>query len=164
MFIRISKTEITNKTLKTFDNLNNFLWLTKLDRKTSLVSSQAIIESWINKYNNYQTDTWSMDIMPRRIIAWLSNTDITFDKSTNEYKEKFFLSITKQTNHLLKNIKSLRYDSDRIICCAGIILTGLIFKEIFLSKLKVGIKELEKTIKVYFNKFGFPKSRNPEEV
>ena len=39
-----------------FDNLNNFLWLTKLDRKTSLVSSQAIIESWINKYNNYQTD------------------------------------------------------------------------------------------------------------
>ena len=34
------------------------------------------------------------------------------------------------------------------VCCAGIILTGLIFKEIFLPKLKVGIKELERVVKM----------------
>ena len=29
---------------------------------------------------------------------------------------------------------------------------------------KIGIKELEKIIKNYFDEIGFPKSRNPEEV
>ena len=29
---------------------------------------------------------------------------------------------------------------------------------------KIGIKELEKIIKNYFDENGFPKSRNPEEV
>ena len=32
------------------------------------------------------------------------------------------------------------------------------------SNYKIGIKELEKIIKNYFDETGFPKSRNPEEV
>ena len=39
----------------------------------------------------------------------------------------------------------------------------MIFKEIDLSY-KLGIKELEKIIKNYFDENGFPKSRNPEDV
>ena len=32
------------------------------------------------------------------------------------------------------------------------------------TSLKIGIRELEKTVKNYFDESGFPKSRNPEEV
>ena len=32
------------------------------------------------------------------------------------------------------------------------------------SNFKIGIKELEKVVKNYFDDSGFPKSRNPEEV
>ena len=39
----------------------------------------------------------------------------------------------------------------------------MIFKENDLNY-KIGIKELEKVIKNYFDEAGFPKSRNPEEV
>jgi uncharacterized heparinase superfamily protein len=39
----------------------------------------------------------------------------------------------------------------------------MIFKENELNS-KIGIKELEKVIKNYFDEFGFPKSRNPEEI
>ena len=42
-------------------------------------------------------------------------------------------------------------------------LSGMIFKENN-SNYKIGIRELEKIINIYFDKSGFPKSRNPEEV
>ena len=46
-----------------------------------------------------------MEITARRIIAWSSNTDITLDGSSKLYKEKFFLSLIKQSNFLLKKFK-----------------------------------------------------------
>ncbi|MDC1476072.1 heparinase II/III family protein [Pelagibacteraceae bacterium] len=146
-----------------FDNLHSFLWLARLDRKNSKKVTQHIIKSWIDIFFNYQPNVWEMEITARRIIAWSSNTDLTLEDSDNLYKKKFFLSLVKQSNFLIKNLNSLFYGSSKIICSAAIILAGLIFKEND-SSYKIGIKELEKNIKNYFNEEGFPKSRNPEEV
>jgi len=122
-----------------------------------------IIKSWINIFFNYDPNTWEMEITARRIIAWSSNTDITLENADKTYKEKFFLSLIKQTNFLSKNLKNLFYNPSKIICCAAIILSGMMFKE-YDSSYKIGIKELEKIIKNYFDDTGFPKSRNPEEL
>ena len=155
--------EISAKDKLKFDNLHNFLWLTKLDRKHSKIVAKDIISSWINSFFDYNSNTWEMEITGKRIIAWASNTDIILQDSTKKYKEKFFLSLIKQSNFLLKNLNRLPYGSTKIICCAAIILSGIIFKENDFNY-KVGIKELEKIIKNYFDELGFPKSRNPEEV
>ena len=152
----------TKEKLK-FENLHSFLWLTKLDRKSSKAITKNIIESWINIFFNYNPDTWDMKITARRIIAWCSNTDIALENSEKKYKEKFFLCLIKQSNFLLKNLNSLSYESNKIICCAAIILSGITFKENEINY-KKGTKELEKVIKNYFDENGFPKSRNPEEV
>jgi len=104
-----------------------------------------------------------MEITAKRIISWSSNTDITLEDSDKMYREKFFLSLVKQTNFLSKNLKNLFYIPSKIICCAAIILSGMMFKENE-QNYKIGIKELEKIIKNYFDIAGFPKSRNPEEV
>ena len=155
------KTSVKDK-LK-FDNLHSFLWLTRLDRKNSKIITKEIIKSWIDIFFNYEPNTWEMEITARRIIAWSSNTDITFENSDKIYKENFFLSLIKQSNFLSKNLNNLFYEPSKIICCAAIILSGMIFKENDLNY-KIGIKELEKIIKNYFDDTGFPKSRNPEEV
>jgi len=146
-----------------FENLHSFLWLNKLDRKNSKVITKDIIANWINIFFNYDPNTWEMEITAKRIIAWTSNTDITLENSDKIYKENFFLSLIKQSNFLLKNLKNLFDNPSKIICCAAIILSGMIFKDNDLNY-KVGIKELEKIIKNYFDNNGFPKSRNPEEV
>ena len=146
-----------------FENLHSFLWLTKLDRKNSKTITKDIIKSWIDNFFNFNPYTWEMEITARRIIAWVSNTDITLENSDKIYKEKFYLSLIKQSNFLLKNLKKLFNGPNKIICCAAIILSGMIFKENDLSY-KLGIKELEKIIKNYFDENGFPKSRNPEDV
>ena len=155
------KTSIKEK--QEFENLHSFLWLNKLDRKNSKVITKDIITSWINFFSNYNPNTWEMEITAKRIIAWTSNTDITLEDSDKMYKEKFFLSIIKQANFLLKNLNNLFYYPSKIICCASIILSGMIFKENEINY-KVGVKELEKIVKKYFDNTGFPKSRNPEEV
>ena len=36
-----------------FENLHNFLWLAKLDRKNSKIITKNIIASWINTFLNY---------------------------------------------------------------------------------------------------------------
>ena len=155
--------ETSAKDKQKFENLHSFLWLTKLDRKNSKNATKDIIKSWINNFFNYDSDAWEMEITAKRIIAWASNTDITLENSDKIYKEKFFLSLIKQSNFLSKNLKNLFYDPSKIICCAAIILSGMLFKENDLNY-KIGIKELEKVINNYFDKTGFPKSRNPEEV
>ena len=155
------KTSIKEK--QEFENLHSFLWLNKLDRKNSKVITKDIITSWINFFSNYNPNTWEMEITAKRIIAWTSNTDITLEDSDKVYKEKFFLSLIKQANFLLKNLNNLFYYPSKIICCASIILSGMIFKENEINY-KVGVKELEKIVKKYFDNTGFPKSRNPEEV
>jgi len=155
------KTSVKDK-LK-FENLHSFLWLVRLDRKNSKIITKDIIKSWINIFFNYDPNTWEMEITARRIIAWSSNTDITLENADKIYKEKFFLSLVKQSNFLSKNLNSLFYEPSKIICCAAIILSGMMFKENE-SNYKLGIKELEKVIKNYFDKAGFPKSRNPEEI
>ena len=146
-----------------FENLHTFLWLTNIDRKDGRIATQSIINSWINKYYNYDIKSWEISVTAKRIMAWSSNTDITLYKSDNIYKKKFFLSLLKQSNHLYKNKNNLPSDSSKIICLSAIILSGLIFEEIS-SNFESGIKELEKVIANYFDKSGFPKSRNPEDV
>ena len=146
-----------------FENLHNFLWLSRLDRKNSKTFTKNIINSWINIFFNYHPNTWDMEITARRIIAWSSNTDITLEDSDKEYKKKFFISLIKQSNFLSKNIGNLFDEPSKIICCAAIILSGMIFEKNN-SNYKIGIKELEKVIKNYFDELGFPKSRNPEDV
>jgi len=146
-----------------FENLHNFLWLSKLDRKNSKAVTKNIIESWIDNFFNYHPETWSMEITAVRIIAWTSNTDITLEDSDEKYKKKFFISLVKQSNFLSKNLSKLPDDAIKIACCVAVILSGMIFEEND-SNYKIGIRELEKVVKNYFDENGFPKSRNIEDV
>ena len=130
-----------NKDKQKFDNLHSFLWLAKLNRKNSKIITKNIIKSWIDNFFNYDPNTWQMEITARRIIAWSSNADITLDDSEKIYKKKFLISLIKQSNFLLKNLKNVLYAPTKIICCAAIILSGIIFKENDYNY-KIGIKEL----------------------
>ena len=155
--------KISPKEKLKFENLHSFLWLAKLDRKNSKNITKEIIKSWMDNFFNYHPGAWKMEVTARRIIAWASNADITLENSDNIYKKRFFLCLVKQANFISKNLKNLFYEPNKIICCSGIILCGIMFKESY-SNYKVGIKELEKSVKNFFDEDGFPKSRNPEEV
>jgi len=155
--------KLSSKNKLEFQNLHNFLWLTFLDIKTNKTSTQTIVENWIDNNNNFSEETWKLDLLSKRLIAWISNSNLTLDGSGLKYREKFILSITKQTNHLSININSLEDDEDKLTCCSSLILVGLVFKNQY-KHYKSGLSILKKFVKNNFDNSGFPKSRNPEEL
>ena len=152
-----------NLTEKNYDNLNSFFWLFSLDLKSSKQDTQNIILQWINKNNHYSSKSWKIDIIAKRIIAWISNSKLTYDDSGPAYKNKFNSAIKKQINHLISEIEKDEWIDDKMIGCAAIILAGLSFqdKNIYLNS---GLNLLKKIIKFSFDNNGFPKSRNIRQM
>ena len=155
--------KLSTKKKVEFQNLHNFLWLTSLDIKTNKLSTQTIIENWIDNNYSFNEKTWKLDIISKRLIAWISSSNLTIDESSLNYKEKLLLSITKQINHLAKNIDDLEDDENKLICCSSLFLIGLTFKN-QTKHFKLGLSILKKIIKNNFDDTRFPKSRNPEEM
>ena len=117
-----------NISSKDFKKLNNFFWFFSLDLKSSKETTQSIILNWINKNEKFDENIWEFNITAKRIIAWLSNHQLTYEDSKQEYRLVFNHIIQKQTNHLLNEIKNLSETEEKIIGCAAIILAGLAYK------------------------------------
>ena len=73
---------------KDFKRLNNFYWFFSLDLKSSKKITQSIILSWIEKNFKYDSKSWEFDLTSKRIIAWLSSHNLTYENIYEEYKEK----------------------------------------------------------------------------
>ena len=114
------------------------------------------------KNEKYKRNIWETSTLSARIISWILNVDIILKNSTFDFKKNFLNSIIKQTNHLKKNIKFEKDLNKKIKILTAIILTGLVFKE-YEENFNVGIKELEKQLKIFY-KNGFPLSRNPNDL
>ena len=154
-----------NKDLKKKDykNLNSFFWLFSLDLKSSKKTTQNVILQWINKNHRYNSKSWEVDIVAKRIIAWTSNTRLTYEDSSADYKSKFNGVIKKQINHLINEIERSEWVDDKMIGCAAIILTGLTYQDKE-GYLKTGLSLLRKLVKFSFDNDGFPKSRNIRQL
>ena len=154
-----------NKSLKKKDykNLNNFFWLFSLDLRSSKKDTQNIILQWIDKNHRYDSRSWEVDIVAKRIIAWTSNARLTYEDSSIDYKDKFNNIIKKQSNYLINEIERSEWVDDKIIGCAAIILTGLTYQDKD-GYLKAGLSLLKKLVKFSLDNNGFPKSRSIRQL
>ena len=154
-----------NKNLreKDYKNLNSFFWLFSLDLRSSKKNTQNIILQWIDKNHRYNSKNWEVDIVAKRIIAWTSNSRLTYEDSSTDYKDKFNSVIKKQINHLINEIERSEWVDDKMIGCAAIILTGLSYQDKD-GYLKTGLNLLKKLVKFSFDNDGFPKSRNIRQL
>jgi len=154
-----------NKSLsqKDYKNLNSFFWLFSLDLKSSKKNTQNVILQWIEKNHRYNPKSWELDIVAKRIIAWTSNSRLTYEDSNTDYKNNFNGIIKKQINHLINEIKRSEWVDDKMIGCAAIILAGLSYQDKD-EYLKTGLNLLKKLIKFSLDSNGFPKSRNIRQL
>ena len=148
---------------KDYKNLNSFFWLFSLDLKSSKKDTQKIILQWIDKNHRYNPKSWEFDIVAKRIIAWTSNSRLTYEDSSAEYKDNFNRIIKKQINHLINEIEQSEWVDDKMIGCAAIILIGLSYQDKD-ENLKTGLNLLRKLVKYSFDNDGFPKSRSIRQL
>ena len=143
--------------------LHGFLWLNLIDRKNDGKSIQKIINIWILRYSKYKRNIWENSMLSKRIISWILNVDIILNNGSFYFKRNFLNSIISQANHLKINIKFEKNYSKKLEIITALILSGLVFKE-YIDNFNTGIRELEKLVKSYFDKDGFPLTRNPTDL
>ena len=143
--------------------MHNFFWLNLIDRKTDHTKLKKIIYIWILRNSKYKNEIWDTSTLSARVISWILNIDIILNNSTFDFKKKFLNSIIRQTNHLKKNIRFEKDLSKKIEILTAIILTGIAFKE-YEENFNIGVKELERLVKDFFDINGFPLSRNPNDL
>ena len=148
---------------KNTDQLHDFFWLSLIDRKTDYKNIKKIIYIWMTKNSKYKRKIWETSTLSVRVISWILNIDIILNNSTFNFKKDFLNCIINQTNHLKKNIKFEKDLRKKIKILTAITLTGLVFKE-YEDNFNLGIKELKKLVKDFFDDNGFPLSRNPEDL
>ena len=148
---------------KDYKNLNSFFWLFSLDLKSSKKDTQNIILQWIKKNDRYNSRSWEFDIVAKRIIAWTSNSRLTYEDGSTNYKDNFNGVIKKQINHLINEIERSELVDDKMIGCAAIILTGLSYQDKD-EHLKTGLNLLKKLVKSSLDNDGFPKSRSIRQL
>ena len=148
---------------KDYKNLNSFFWLFSLDLKSSKKDTQNIILQWIERNHRYDSKSWEFDIVAKRIIAWTSNSRLTYEDSNTDYKNNFNGIIKKQINHLIYEITRSELVDDKMIGCAAIILAGLSYQDKD-EHLKIGLNLLRKLVKSSFDNDGFPKSRSIRQL
>ena len=152
-----------NLNSKDYEKLNNFFWFFSLDLKSSKKTTQTVIKNWISNNGKYQKKSWEFDLTAKRIISWLSNHQLTYENSDQEYRFIFDHMIQKQTNHLLNEIKNPKEVENKMIGCAAIILTGLAYKN-EKRYLDSGLNLLKNIIKSSIDNQGFPKSRDIRQL
>ena len=154
--------ENKNISEKDYKKLHNFYWLFTIDLKSSNNITQSIIYKWIQKNKNYKRKNWEIDILSKRVISWISNSQITYDGSDDNYKFQFDEIINKQVNHLINEIDRSEIVNDKMLGCTAIIITGISYKnEKFLFN---GLNLLKKIINSSFDNQYFPKSRNIRQL
>ncbi len=148
---------------KDFKNLNSFYWFFSLDLKSSKQTTQSVIANWIKNNHKFNYKSWDFDLTAKRIIAWLSCHNLTYNESDQNYKDNFDKIIQKQTNHLIFEINKSKLIEDKLIGCASIILVGLCYQneKNFLS---FGTNLLKKISRLNLDNNGFPKSRNIKQL
>ena len=152
-----------NLSKKEFKKLNNFFWFFSLDLKSSKKSTQTVIANWIKNNEKYNQKSWSFDLTAKRIIAWLSCHNLSFEESNQEYKNTFNTVIKKQTNHLINEINRSKLVDDKLIGCASIILVGLCYQN-DKNYLSFGLSFLKKISKLTLDNYGFPRSRSINQL
>ena len=113
---------------KDYEKLNNFFWFFSLDLKSSKKTTQTVIKNWISNNSKYQKKSWEFDLTAKRIISWLSNHQLTYEDSDQEYRFSFDHMIQKQTNHLLNEIKNSKEVENKMIAAHPIILFSTSFE------------------------------------
>ena len=141
-----------------YKKLHSFFWLFTIDLKSSKKITQSIILNWIEKNQKYNSKSWEIDTLSKRVIAWISNSKLSYDDSDESYKEKFNSNIKKQVNHLINEINRSKWVNDKMVGCASIILSGLAYKD--QKYLNYGLNLLKHIINFSFDSQSFPKSRN----
>ncbi|MAK09301.1 MAG: hypothetical protein CML36_02300 [Rhodobacteraceae bacterium] len=167
--------QVSNKSTYWVDEVHSFSWLRHLKaRSGSLARKHAryLILEWLKIYENWDYTAWELEVLSRRISAWVTNYDFLLAEKDERFAEILFKNLFKQikflrnqTSKSLFQIIEKKYNLEdssikKIKILRGLILSSICF-ESKIYGLNNYIKILEKELKINFNIDGLHESKSP---
>ena len=153
----------TGKNEKEIIKLNEFLWLNLINRKSDSSIIRKIIINWIKKNDKINLRTWGTTVTSRRTLSWIFNAEIMLNSTNKDFQDLLLDSIIKQINHLKLNYRFEIRTEKKIEILSAILMSGLVFEE-YSDNFEFGLRELKKIKEFFFDKEGFPLTRNPNDL
>ena len=151
------------KNEKEIIKLNEFLWLNLINRKSDSSIIRKIIINWIKKNDKINLRTWGTTVTSRRTLSWIFNAEIMLNSTNKDFQDLLLDSIIKQINHLKLNYRFEIRTEKKIEILSAILMSGLVFEE-YSDNFEFGLRELKKIKEFFFDKEGFPLTRNPNDL
>ena len=154
---------------------HSFSWLRHLKaRSGSLARKHArlLILDWLKLYKNYNNKTWELEVLSRRISAWITNFDFLLAEKDKNFSDILLKNLFKQIKFLRNQTnKSYFYFLEKkygleessikkIKVLRALILSSMCF-ESQLVRFSNYIKILETELKNNFNIDGMHESKSP---
>ena len=109
--------------------MHGFSWLRHFkarDGKTSRQYARSLINDWMISGNkNYSPLSWKVDILGRRISAWICYSEMISEDADKIFLEKFFKLLTAQSKHLSSIIKKYNEEPEVFTALRGLFISGM---------------------------------------
>ena len=74
---------------KDFKKLHSFFWLFTIDLKSSKKITRSVISNWTNLNQNYNSKSWELDTLSKRVISWIANSNNFYHEGNEHFKMNF---------------------------------------------------------------------------
>ena len=167
--------QISNTNTFWQNEAHSFSWLRHLKaRSGSLARKHArlLILDWLKLYENYNYKTWELEVLSRRVSAWVTNFDFLLAEKDTNFSDILLKNLFKQIKFLRNQINKSyfsflekKYGLDessikKIKILRALILSSMCF-ESQLVRFSSYIKILESELKNNFNIDGMHESKSP---
>lgn len=109
--------------------MHGFSWLRHFkarDGRAARQHARALINNWFkNGHDKWNSTSWKIDIIGRRISAWIAYADLLQENADRKFIENFFKAITIQSKHLNNIIKKYEHKPEIFTGLRGLIISGI---------------------------------------
>ena len=109
--------------------MHGFSWLRHFkarDGRAARQHARLLINNWLkNGHDKWNDTSWKIDIIGRRISAWIAYAGMLQENADRKFIENFFKSLTIQSQHLNKIIKKYEHNPEIFTGLRGLIISGI---------------------------------------
>lgn len=106
---------------------HGFAWLRDLraaGTEAARRRGRELIRDWINRHGRYHRRAWQVDLLSERIINWLSHYDYFCRDADQKFRDRFFLSLARQSRHLSRIVRTAPRGAARLRAAKGLLYAG----------------------------------------
>jgi len=105
--------------------------------------ARSLVSNWIERFDEYLPHIWDADILARRLLNWMQQSDFLLTSNDGDFNYKFIRSIRRQLQHLKRYCRFFVKGEDQFLLYLALYTGSACFKDTQGDARKFKIRLLE---------------------